>query len=114
MNKILKLELIFLALTTVALAILYKPYYLRVMSATAFWNMYKLLLTHIGILMGFVLIAIEFSFHYMKMSSRYVNWREHKVKTIMLVAFDFISFSICCNNSFILGFPLDELLRNQL
>ena len=48
MSKILKCELILLTLTSVALAILYKPYYLKLMSATEFWNIYKDLLTHIG------------------------------------------------------------------
>lgn len=112
MSKILKCELILLTLTSVALAILYKPYYLKLMSATEFWNIYKDLLTHIGFYMGFVFVAIEILFNFMKFNSRYVNWRKHKVKTIMLLTFDYIFFSICFTTALILGLPLDEFLRN--
>ncbi len=114
MSKILKCELILLTLTSVALAILYKPYYLKLMSATEFWNIYKDLLTHIGFYMGFVFVAIEILFNFMKFNSRYVNWRNHKVKTIMLLTFDYIFFSICFTTALILGLPLDEFLRNNI
>ena len=114
MSKILKCELILLTLTSVALAILYKPYYLKLMSATEFWNMYKDLLTHIGFYMGFVFIAIEIFFTCIKMNLRYINWRKRKVKTMISLAFDYIFFSACFTTALILGFPLDELLRNQL